>query len=64
MKQTEFRNYPGFTATFEGTVEEVDNAIKVYFSNYNPAGYNTRIVECEVNNNVKTVKVTRWDNCD
>jgi len=49
---------------FEGDINEVQKATDKYFGQFSPFGYQTKIVKDVVYNNIRIVKITRWNNCD
>jgi len=49
---------------FEGDINEVQQATDKYFEQFSPFGYQTKIVKDVIYNNVRIVKITRWNNCD
>jgi hypothetical protein len=61
---TETKSGSSVNAKIIGTIAEVDAEVKVYFDNYNPCGYQTSIVNTVVDDDIKSVYIARWNNCD
>lgn len=64
LTKNETVNGINITMTISGTIIEVREAIKQYFNDYAPEGYNSRIYSDVDDGITRTVKITRWSSCD
>jgi hypothetical protein len=61
---TETKSGSDINATISGVIVEVDEAVKAYFDVFNPCGYQTHIEYEKIVDGIKTVYISRWNNCD
>lgn len=60
----EVRNSFNTEISVRGTPEEIEKFVEGYFINYHPYGYSTRIRSDVTEDNIRTVKISRWNSCD
>ena len=61
---TESKSGSDIKATIEGSPADVLKEMTVYFDNYSPYGYHTRVESDLIIDGIRVVHITRWNNCD